>query len=335
MTPERNSVRVFTSTTFRDMALERDALVRRVFPQLREECKPHRIALTDIDLRWGITEETEHQRILEIVKSELNRAAVMISVLGERFGWIPQDEYDSVTALEMYTALANPAIRLLVFQRHPSLTRQLANGQDDSDFFAEPELEQKKLVRRLEHLGVVITPYSSIDEFTEQVTRRLRAVLAETYFSKIGNVFISYSRKDIEKAHQVRSLLEGLRFNVWLDLVGIAAGEEWPTKLAEAITEADVVLMLISQASVASEYCLKEIIFAKKKNKPIVGLRLDDALLPDRIEFMLGDVQQILLGGDGKIESVMAQLTDGLRMQIEKARQAQQGARPNSHERRV
>ena len=106
MTPERNNVRVFTSTTFRDMVLEREALVLRVFPRLREECKAHRIALTEIDLRWGITEEAQSQGVLELVKAELNRAAVMVSVLGERFGWIPEGEYDSVTALEMYTALA-------------------------------------------------------------------------------------------------------------------------------------------------------------------------------------------------------------------------------------
>ncbi|MBI5605893.1 MAG: DUF4062 domain-containing protein [Deltaproteobacteria bacterium] len=163
MTIERNSVRVFTSTTFRDMVLERDALMRYVFPQLREECEPHRIALIDIDLRWGSTEETDYRKVLNIVKSELNRAAVMISIIGERFGWIPPDEYDSVTALEMYTALASPSIRLLVFRREQFFTNQLAAGQNESNFFPEPELEQKKLIRRLEYLGVAITPYEKGD----------------------------------------------------------------------------------------------------------------------------------------------------------------------------
>ena len=326
MSTDRNNVRVFTSSTFRDMSLEREALVRRVFPHLRELRTEHRIVLTDIDLRWGITDETEHPKALEIVKSELNRATVMISVLGERFGWIPEDEYDSVTALEMYTAIASPAIRLLAFKRESSLTRHLSCEQDSSIFLPETELEQKKLIRRLEHLGVTITPYSSIEEFSTEVGKQLKEVLKETYFSKIGNVFISYSRKDIEKAERLRRLLEGLGFNVWLDLVGIAAGEEWPTKLAEAINDSDVVLMLISQASVASEYCLKEILFAKKKSKPIIGLRLDDATLPDQIEFMLGDVQQVALPEDQKIEGVMGKLSEGLRMHIEKSKKAQQGA---------
>lgn len=327
MTSERNNVRVFISSTFRDMAKERETLVRRVFPYLRELCNEHRIVLDNIDLRWGIVDETEgHEKILDIIKSELNRAAVMISILGERFGWVPEGEYDSTTALEIYTALSSPAIRLLVFQRKPSFTKQLAEGHESSIYFEHDSghtLEQKKLVWRLEHLGVVITPYSSIDEFANEVTGQLRKVLEETYFGKIGNVFISYSRKDIEKAESIRRLLEGLGFNVWLDSVGIAAGEEWPTKLAEAINECDVVLMLISKSSVASEYCLKEIIFAKKKNKPIVGLRLDDAVLPDRIEFMLGDVQQITLEEPDRLESIANELSDGLRRQVSKSKYAQ------------
>ena len=50
-------VRVFISSTFQDMHAERDHLVKRVFPQLRERLLPYRIHLIDIDLRWGITEE--------------------------------------------------------------------------------------------------------------------------------------------------------------------------------------------------------------------------------------------------------------------------------------
>jgi len=50
-------VRVFVSSTFRDMQAERDALNRVVFPFLRSECRKHCIDLIGIDLRWGITEE--------------------------------------------------------------------------------------------------------------------------------------------------------------------------------------------------------------------------------------------------------------------------------------
>ena len=51
------SVRVFISSTFRDMHAERDHLVRVVFPELKERCRQRRVHLIDVDLRWGVTQE--------------------------------------------------------------------------------------------------------------------------------------------------------------------------------------------------------------------------------------------------------------------------------------
>ena len=48
------TVRVFISSTFKDMQAERDHLVRFVFPRLREELLKRRIHLADVDLKWGV-----------------------------------------------------------------------------------------------------------------------------------------------------------------------------------------------------------------------------------------------------------------------------------------
>ena len=53
------TVRVFISSTFRDMHAERDHLVKVVFPRLRESLEKDRIHLLDIDLRWGVRREVE------------------------------------------------------------------------------------------------------------------------------------------------------------------------------------------------------------------------------------------------------------------------------------
>lgn len=325
MAIERNKVRVFTSAAFNEMADERNSLVMHVFPELREVCTEHGVVLDPIDLRWGIASEgVENVNILDISKSELNRAAIMIAIIGDTFGWVPENEYDSTLALEMYTALSNPAITLLAFQPTTEYPNKLVGGADNDPQIQEEiyNLEQKKLVRRLEHLGVEIAPYSSIEEFKSLVSGRLGSVLKEAYFAKLGNVFISYSRKDIELAENARRLLEGLGFNVWLDLQGIGAGEEWPAKLAAAINGCDVVLMLISDASVTSDYCLKEIVFAHKKEKPIIGLRLGGVELPDEVDFMLGDVQQIMLAEPDRIDQVVVEISDGLKKQVEISRSA-------------
>lgn len=51
--PDRK-VRVFISSTFRDMHEERDLLVTVVFPELRERCERLGLEFFDVGLRWGV-----------------------------------------------------------------------------------------------------------------------------------------------------------------------------------------------------------------------------------------------------------------------------------------
>ena len=53
----QRAVRVFVSSTFRDMHAERGGLVKRVFPQLRKLCDQRGVTWVEVDLRWGITDE--------------------------------------------------------------------------------------------------------------------------------------------------------------------------------------------------------------------------------------------------------------------------------------
>jgi telomerase protein component 1 len=55
----RQTVRVFISSTFRDMHAERDHLVTVVFPELRERVEQLGLELFDVDRRWfqGRTDE--------------------------------------------------------------------------------------------------------------------------------------------------------------------------------------------------------------------------------------------------------------------------------------
>ncbi len=49
------TIRVFISSTFRDMHAERDHLVKIVFPALREWLEKYCVRLIGIELRWGVT----------------------------------------------------------------------------------------------------------------------------------------------------------------------------------------------------------------------------------------------------------------------------------------
>ncbi|KTF72846.1 hypothetical protein cypCar_00038029 [Cyprinus carpio] len=82
------SVRVFISSTFRDMHAERDILVRSVFPELRRRAAPHYLYLQEVELRWGVTEE-ESNRAVELCLSEVCRSQLLLGILGERYGLVP------------------------------------------------------------------------------------------------------------------------------------------------------------------------------------------------------------------------------------------------------
>jgi len=86
------TISIFISSTFRDMHSERDILVKKVFPKIREKLLPHRIRLVDIDLRWGITaEQAENDKTIEFCLDSIEGCRpFFIGILGERYGWIPE-----------------------------------------------------------------------------------------------------------------------------------------------------------------------------------------------------------------------------------------------------
>src|SRR5262245_55233748 len=89
------TIRVFVSSTFRDMHAERDALNRRVCPELRRRCQARGAEFVGLDLRWGVTEdEIQREGTLAICLQEIAQCRPFFPcLLGERFGSVyPPDE---------------------------------------------------------------------------------------------------------------------------------------------------------------------------------------------------------------------------------------------------
>ena len=91
-TTEKREIRVFISSTFRDMQAERDELAKFVFPELRKLCQQRGVTWSSVDLRWGITEEDATRvGVLSICLDEIQHCRpYFIGILGERYGWIPE-----------------------------------------------------------------------------------------------------------------------------------------------------------------------------------------------------------------------------------------------------
>ena len=157
------TVRVFISSTFRDMHAERDHLVKVVFPELRERCAKRQLHLVDLDLRWGVTEEEAEQgKLLEVILDEIDRSRpFFVAILGERYGSIPHKVSEdaefshpwlrdylghSITGLEIvYGVLRDPDLagRSFFYFRDPQFISQVPESKRD-DFTAEnPEAARK------------------------------------------------------------------------------------------------------------------------------------------------------------------------------------------------
>lgn len=158
------TVRVFISSTFRDMYGERDLLIRSVFPELRARAAQLFIHVQEVDLRWGITEEeSRSDRQLELCLSEVYRSHIMIGILGERYGYIPKNysvpdlpQYEwiksyprdrSVTELEMIQFLHQSRQnehKAFFYFRDPAFIRSVPKGWS-SHFEAESTDANKKM----------------------------------------------------------------------------------------------------------------------------------------------------------------------------------------------
>lgn len=84
-------VRVFVSSTFRDMGAERDELVKWTFPALRRLCESRGVTWGEVDLRWGVTDEQKAEgQVLPICLAEIRGCRpYFLGLMGERYGWVP------------------------------------------------------------------------------------------------------------------------------------------------------------------------------------------------------------------------------------------------------
>lgn len=107
---ENRHIRLFLSSTFQDLQDERDYLMRHIFPELRKIAAERDVTLTELDLRWGITEEeAQSGKVVEICLREIeNSIPFFIGIIGNRYGWCPSVEdinrstYDRFEQVESY-----------------------------------------------------------------------------------------------------------------------------------------------------------------------------------------------------------------------------------------
>ena len=195
-------IRVFLSSTFRDMMPEREYLIKNIFPKLKKLCRSKGLDFTEVDLRWGITEsDAEQGKVIEICLNEIDKSRpFFIGMIGQRYGWIPpyestsgfkrmlgnynwigKDIEDGLSVTEMevqYGVLRNPEMKgnAFFYIRNDSI------APDDQDFHENKDSESyRKLVLLKENLlkqnAFPTIDYNSIEQLGDAIFDDLKQAI--------------------------------------------------------------------------------------------------------------------------------------------------------------
>lgn len=164
-------VRIFISSTFVDMHGERDILTRVVLPEIKERAKQRKIKIYEVDLRWGVTEhESQTGQSIQLCLDEVNRCDMFLGLVGERYGWAPEQynvgtdhpRFDwlkhyptgrSITELEMHHAalsrVGDNARKSFFYLRDPAFLREVPEKY--RSYFVDSAEDSTEKVKNLAH----------------------------------------------------------------------------------------------------------------------------------------------------------------------------------------
>lgn len=198
---QNRQIRIFISSTFKDMQNERDHLMKFTFPKLRALASQRDVILTELDLRWGITqEEAENGRIIDICLREIDSSVpFFIGIIGNRYGWIPTWQDVDEGTLERF-CIVNEYIK-----REISVTEMemqygvLERDEEMAAYFfikdEEPHDQEEKLTVLKQKIVESRYPslrYESLEQLSHQVEEAFISVLDKYY----PEGFLSQVEKD-------------------------------------------------------------------------------------------------------------------------------------------
>ena len=101
------------------------------------------------------------------------------------------------------------------------------------------------------------------------------------------DVFISYASPDVQAANRVCTALEAAGVSCWIAPRNVMPGDLYADAIVRGLNAARVLVLLLSEKSVASPHVLREVERASAKRRALVTLRLDTAELTSSLEYFL------------------------------------------------
>lgn len=118
-----------------------------------------------------------------------------------------------------------------------------------------------------------------------QIKNHIQEIIPEE--TATYDIFMSYSRKDSEKADDIADKLTSMGITVWIDRSGKYSGQNYKEVIVNKIDSSSIILFLSSENSNNSENVQNEIAVAVKRKKFIIPVKLDNSPYHPRIEYDL------------------------------------------------
>ena len=201
---QNKEFRVFISSTFQDLQEEREHLIKKIFPEVRARCQERGIIFTEVDLRWGVTEEvTTSSGLIRTCLEAIDRSRpYFIGITGDRYGFVPKvtDLAADPELIEKFPwipdAIAEGASLIDLEFRHGALNQNVEDANAPKVFFyvrqrlwdrdssAPERMKLSSLERRTKARGYKVSGYQSADKLGEMIRAELLAIL-DRDFEKI------------------------------------------------------------------------------------------------------------------------------------------------------
>lgn len=208
-------IRVFISSTFRDLDEERNYLVRKVFPETNEFLDDKQV--NEIDLRWGITDEQSRQkRVVDLCLKYLYESRpFFVGIIGERYGSIASPNNIELSPLveEVYPRIhedlnkglsiteieiINGALRAtednrphaIFFVKHTDIPY---DGEDDEKFLKLQDLKQR-ILNQTTYPVYEYKELKDLDKVRDFILEKLGEPFNQTHTKSHDEIQIMYNQ---------------------------------------------------------------------------------------------------------------------------------------------
>lgn len=127
----------------------------------------------------------------------------------------------------------------------------------------------------------------------------------------MADIFISYSRRDIDRVMPLIDYLKSNGSSVWCDQ-DIAGADEWAQDIFDAIRNCQICLVMLSGASARSDEVRKEVSLAAEEKKKFVPIHLEDCkdAIPGTMRYHFAGTQQITMRDARDFPEILSQISN-------------------------